>query len=166
MYDKELFIREVEDTLKKGEGTVIEPAYTKLVVDTLTELATNDEELNRDLLVEISNLLDAVVERALNTTDQMKVASMLMARLSYAKYLTIAHVNIILTTIGLTFKHGNQILYNISKYNSHINNICLEKMNILYQLSDTRRKAVNDEDKKKEDLDNVEAIIKQQFATL
>ena len=166
MVNKEQFMSRLKETLTKGQDTVIEGAYIQLILDTFESLITDDTELNEDMLEEIVTILKAVVDRALETSDQSKVASMLMARLSCAKHLTIAHVNIILTTIGLTFKHGNQILYNVSKYNSHINNICLEQMNTLSQLSNTRKQAIFDTSKKQEDIDSVAAVIKQQFAAL
>lgn len=166
MSDKKQFISKIEETLRKGCGTVIEEAYISLILETFEGLIGDDVELDENMLIEIANILEAVVDRALTTNDQSKVASMLMARLSCAKYLTIAHVNIIMTTIGLTFKQGNQILYNVSKYNSHINNICLEQMNTLSQLSNTRRQAMFDTAKKQEDVETVATIIKQQFAAL
>lgn len=166
MTDKKEFISRIEETLRRGSGTVIEEAYICLILDTFESLIEDDAYLDVNMLDEIACILEAVVDRSISTGDQSKVASMLMARLSCAKYLTIAHANIILTTIGLTFKQGNQILYNVSKYNSHINNICLEQMNTLSQLSNTRRQAMFDSTKKQEDIETVSAVIKQQFAAL
>lgn len=165
MQNKNVFLREVESALLRGKGSVIEEEYIEVVLDTLKELA-NEDSSSMNVLEDIKNIIIAVVERSLATADQTKVASMLMARLSCAKHLTIAHTNIVLTTIGLTFKQGNQIMYNVSKYNSHINSICLEQMNTLSQLSNNRIQAVNNEDRKQDDINNVSAIIKQQFSAL
>ena len=166
MKSKKQFMENLRTILEKGKGQVIEDTYIKLIIDSFSDLIEDEAEINEDMLTEIIDIIDAVIERALNCTDQSKVAAMLMARLSGAKHLTIAHTNIVLTTIGLTFKCGNQILYNISKYNSHINNICLEQMNVLAQLSDNRKQAQLDTTKKQEDINNVANIIKQQFAAL
>lgn len=166
MNKKEQFISRVKETLSRGCNTVIEEAYVQLVLDTFDSLLRDDAEFDDDLLTEIADILDAVVDRALNTTDQAKVAAMLMARLSCAKHMTIAHVNIVISTIGLTFKQGNQILYNVSKYNSHINSICLEQMNTLSQLANTRKQAIYDTSKKQEDIESVAMLIRQQFSAL
>lgn len=166
MINKEEFINVIEATLRKGEEAVIETGYINMVLDTFKSLIGDDTVVSEDILTEINDVLNAVIDRSLTTNDQTKVASMLMARLSCTKYLTIAHTNIILTTIGLTFKHGNQILYNVSKYNSRINSICLEQMNTLSQLSNNRMQAATDSNKKQEDIDNVAMIIKQQFSAL
>lgn len=166
MKNKEQFLEKLQIVLEKGKGRVIEDAYIGLILKTLTGLTDDELNLSDEMLIELLDIIEAVINKALSSTDQSKVAAMLMARLSGAKSLTIAHVNIIITTIGLTFKHGNQILYNVSKYNSHINNICLEQINTLAQLADTRRQAQTDETKRREDIDTVADLIIRQFATL
>lgn len=165
MFDETKFISMLNVTLRKGENTIIESDYIPIIVDTFKNLDL-EVGLTADIKQEILELFDAVIERALVTTDQSKVASMLMARLSYAKHLTIAHANIIITTVGLTFKQGNKILFNVSKYNNHINSICIEHMGTLSNLSENRRQAVNDVTKKQKDLHSVELILKQQLSGL
>ena len=110
MKSKKQFMENLRTILEKGKGQVIEDTYIKLIIDSFSDLIEDEAEINEDMLTEIIDIIDAVIERALNCTDQSKVAAMLMARLSGAKHLTIAHTNIVLTTIGLTFKCGNQIL--------------------------------------------------------
>lgn len=154
-------LKRIEELLEKGKGKVFEEAYGQVIRDSFNSLMTDTEAADENVILEMIDILEAVITAALTTEDQAKIASHLMIRLTAAKYMTIGHANILLTTISLTFRRGNEILYNVSKYNSHINNICVENMNTLAKLANNRRNEIYQTDVKV-----VTNLIRNQITTL
>lgn len=153
--------------LNKGDEQIIQNQYKEVIIETFKEMMPVITELDNNTMSEMLNIIEDVINRSLELkTDFAKIAAFLMLRITDAQYLTTAHINILLTIISLSFKHGNQILYNITKYNSYINDLCLEKMNILSSLADIRRTAVTDTYKRQADLNTVATLIKRQFVAL
>ena len=121
----------IRNILDKGKNAVIDQEYIDVLIEEFDFLFTNDDSITDTIAVAMTKVLDAVIKCALDTNDSSKIASTFMAQTSGAKDLTIAHTNILMTAITLAFRQGNEILYYISKYNSYISKLCLEKITIL-----------------------------------
>ena len=124
------------------------------------------DNCTEEIITEMIDLLDITVDHLVKTQKPKKAASMFMARLSGSKSLTFAHINILLSIIGFTFRQGNKILLYINKYQCDINRICRKKLKTLANLYKIRLRAAEDNAIKQRDIEFVSNNLLQQCNTL
>ena len=142
------------------QHNLIEHPYVSVVKNTFTKL--NEDGATEEQLKQLYEVFEATARRLINTEDTVKAASMFMARATSAPDLTIAHINLLLTTIATTFRRGNEILVYIARYNSCIVNLCREQIETMKIMSTIR----NTEGTTDIDVAYVTQLIDSQFILL
>lgn len=151
----------IEKALSETEGTAVESEYIGIIQSAFDSLVDSDE-ICKTTAEAITDIFESALYRAGNKDDAKKTAQLIMARINTTPDITMAHINWLLTIIGLSFKKGNQIILAIRKYNSRINNICNEQLANLASLAPYR---LNTRDRKF-DTEAVKSVIDSQLSAL